>query len=241
MSAMKRRNFITACGSIVRVNAMKTPHSKIHVTLAGLAIAVAMFLIVHPQVDAQTPGNMREMMQSMMGSALPPGIDPKLLPDPDSHGAHLLTRYCSQCHNLPGPGMHTAAEWPAVVQRMNGRMQMMSGGMKCGGMMGGGMMQVHAPSATELSALLAYLQKHAQKPIDISQYPDMTTTAGKTFHTVCSQCHVLPDPLQHTATEWPNVVTRMKKNMSAMHKKIPDETATQAIVSFLQQHARAGE
>jgi len=67
MNDTERHNFITARGSIVRVNAMTTPHSKIHVTLAGLAIAVAMFLIAHSQVDAQTPGNMREMMQSMMG------------------------------------------------------------------------------------------------------------------------------------------------------------------------------
>jgi len=64
MNDTERHNFITARGSIVRVNAMTTPHSKIHVTLAGLAIAVAMFLIAHSQVDAQTPGNMREMMQS---------------------------------------------------------------------------------------------------------------------------------------------------------------------------------
>ena len=38
---------------------------------------------------------MREMMQRMMGDVLPPGIDPALLPLPDSAGAQLLTRYCA--------------------------------------------------------------------------------------------------------------------------------------------------
>lgn len=66
-------------------------------------------------------------MQDMMGDVLPPEIDPALLPDSQSQGALLLVRYCSQCHNLPGPGSHTAEEWPAVEERMNLRMQMMSG------------------------------------------------------------------------------------------------------------------
>ena len=56
---------------------------------------------------------MREMMQNMMGDMLPP-MNPDQLPDPDSKGARLLQQFCTQCHNLPGPGMHTAAEWPAV-------------------------------------------------------------------------------------------------------------------------------
>ncbi|MHB8624097.1 MAG: hypothetical protein ACYC9J_02270 [Sulfuricaulis sp.] len=176
---------------------------------------------------------MKAMMQSMMGGQLPPGIDPKLLPDPGSRGARQLEQYCTQCHNLPGPGMHTAAEWPAVVARMNRRMQMMSGGM-----MGGHTMGIEAPSRAELQTLIVYLQTHAQQPMDITQYPDLSTPEGKAFHAVCAQCHVLPDPKQHTATEWPAVVAHMKKNMSIMGKDVPDDTTTQAITGFLQRHAR---
>jgi hypothetical protein len=29
---------------------------------------------------------------------------------------------CSQCHALPDPGRHTAAEWPAVIERMKEHM-----------------------------------------------------------------------------------------------------------------------
>jgi hypothetical protein len=121
---------------------------------------VAMSLFPGEPALAQMSGGMREMMQRMMGDVLPPGVDPNLLPEPESRGARLLERYCTQCHNLPGPGIHTATEWPLVVNRMNGRMQMMSGG----GMMGGGMMGVSVPSAPELNALNEYLLKHAQKP-----------------------------------------------------------------------------
>jgi len=182
--------------------------------------------------------NMREMMQRMMGDRLPPGIDPKLLPDPKSRGARLLQQYCAQCHNLPGPGMHTAAEWPDVVNRMDARMRMMSGGMMGGGMMGGGMMNVHAPSAAELETLTTYLRHHAQRPIDTKRYSDLDGPAGRAFQATCAQCHALPDPAQHTAAQWPGVVARMQHNMTVMGRSAPDAETFSLIISFLERHAR---
>lgn len=206
---------------------------------AALACVTVFLALIMPgpahsqMMHSGSMNGMREMMQRMMGDVLPPGMDPALLPEPKLDGARLLTGYCAQCHNLPGPGMHTAAEWPQVVRRMYGRMQMMSGGM-----MGGGMMDVSAPSTPELNTLIEYLQKHAQKPMDITQYPDLNAPTGKVFHAVCTQCHALPDPKQHTVIEWPAVVARMKKNMSIMGKDVPDEITTKAITGFLQRHAR---
>ncbi len=162
-----------------------------------------------------------------MGDILPPGIDSELLPDPGSPGARLLRQYCTQCHNLPGPGMHTAAEWPAVVDRMDRREQMMSGGM----------MDVHAPTAAELEILVTYLEEHAQRPLAAS-YPDLDSPAGRAFRATCAQCHALPDPAQHTAEKWPGVVGRMQRNMSIMGKPVPDEMTIREIVGFLQHHAR---
>lgn len=179
-------------------------------------------------------GNMKEMMQRMMGDVLPPGIAPALLPAPKSKGAKLLNRYCTQCHNLPGPGMHTAPEWPSVVARMNRRMQMMSGH----GMMGMMMGRVEAPSGGELRELVAYLQKHAQAPIDTTQYPDLETPAGRSFQETCARCHALPDPKQHTRDDWPAVVARMKQNMVAMDKSVPKGQVMKEIVAFLQRHAK---
>jgi len=198
----------------------------------------------HTPAFAQMGGGMREMMQHMRGDMLPPGLDPKLLPDPESDGARLLQRYCTQCHNLPGPGMHTAAEWPAVVQRMDARMRMMSrgmmGGMMGGGMMGDGMMNVRAPSAAEQDTLVTYLQTHAQRPLT-APYPDLDTPAGNAFRSTCAQCHALPDPAQHTAPEWPAVVSRMQHNMTVMHKPVPSATTLEAIVGFLRDHARRAD
>ncbi|BAP87638.1 putative uncharacterized protein [Burkholderiales bacterium GJ-E10] len=177
---------------------------------------------------------MKGMMQRMMGGSLPPGIDPALLPESGSRGAQALQRYCVQCHNLPGPGLHTAAEWPAVLARMNARMQMMQGMP-----MMQGMMHLEAPTPTEQAALLEYLQKYATRPIDRSAYPDLHEPAGRSFSSVCSQCHALPDPRQHTARQWPKVVERMKRNMLAMGKSVPGDAETKAITEFLQRHARA--
>jgi len=178
---------------------------------------------------------MKAMMKAMMGDQLPPGIDASELPDPQSDGARLLARYCSQCHDLPGPGMHTADEWPAVVERMNGRMRMMSGrGMM--GMMRGG---VESPDDSELRVIVRYLRAHAQQPMDKTRYKDLDTPAGRAFQSACSRCHALPDPQQHIADEWPGVVVRMKANMTAMGKSAPDEATTGEIVGFLQRHAKA--
>ena len=177
---------------------------------------------------------MKTVMQGMMGDVLPPGIDPALLPEPQSQGALLLARYCSQCHNLPGPGTHTADEWPAVVERMNLRMQMMSGP----DMMG---MMVESPNESELRAILHYLQEYSQQPIDTAQYDDLDTSAGRAFQSTCSLCHALPDPQQHTSQEWPAVVERMRQNMVTQGKTVPSEMTMGEIIGFLQRHAKGSE
>lgn len=102
-------------------------------------------------------GGMKEMMKNMMSAQLPPGIDSNKLPEATSNGAQLLGHFCTQCHELPGPGMHSAEEWPRVVARMNRRMQMMSGQS-----MMRMMPDIKAPSDNELQILVAYLQKHAK-------------------------------------------------------------------------------
>jgi hypothetical protein len=40
------------------------------------------------------------------------------LPDPDSAGAALLRRYCTQCHAAPPATLHDARGWSAVIGRM---------------------------------------------------------------------------------------------------------------------------
>jgi len=102
-------------------------------------------------------GSMKEMMQQYMADQLPPpGLKPEHIPEPESESVKLLSEYCTQCHDLPAPGLHTAEEWPAVVSRMNNRMQMMTNrGMM--NMMG----SIQDPSESEIKLILSYLQKHS--------------------------------------------------------------------------------
>lgn len=174
---------------------------------------------------------MREMMQNMMGDRLPPRINPAILPVPHSEGARLIEQYCTQCHNLPGPGMHTAAEWPGVVTRMNTRMQMMR---KMGMTMMG---SIAAPSQQELDVITPYLEKYAQKPIAPEKYP-LDSPAGKAFSFTCAQCHALPEPTQHSARDWPSLVARMKEHEAVMGKAVPDDKTTEEIIGFLQRYGR---
>lgn len=69
------------------------------------------------------------------------------LPDADSPAVETYARYCGGCHGLPHPGRHTGAEWAALMDIMQQRMQ--ERGMT-------------PPSAGEREAILGYLQVHAR-------------------------------------------------------------------------------
>lgn len=70
------------------------------------------------------------------------------LPDPHSPGAGLVTGYCTECHGVPDPASHPAAEWPAVVERMqNWRITKGFGPIP----------------DKDLAPLVAYLQKHGRR------------------------------------------------------------------------------
>jgi cytochrome c2 len=170
---------------------------------------------------------MREMMQRMMPVALPPRIKPTDLPDSDSKGAQLLTRYCSQCHYLPAPGMHTKEEWLPVTNRMFARMSMMSG-----------MMNIESPSPEEQQIIVAYLKTHALKSVSPNTLPSPESRGAVLFKEICSQCHSLPDPKLHTSEEWPGVVERMQNNIRTMNKKVLTDQEKKAIIAYLSDHAR---
>jgi hypothetical protein len=148
---------------------------------------------------------------------LPPTFERARLPEPRSRGARLTVQYCVQCHNLPNPAMHHAAKWPTIVERMVLRME---GKGNYGQLMFEMMAGVKAPSVAENDALVAYLQKHAQKPLDPKKIPEAYTAAGEPFRLACNQCHVLPDPQRHTAEEWRAVVGRMQENMQWMNRVV---------------------
>ena len=153
----------------------------------------------------------------MLERILPPTFEASQLPEPRSRGAQLTLRYCVQCHNLANPAMHHAGKWPGVVERMVLRMQ---GRGNLGALMEEMMAGVKAPSEEETGALVAYLRRHAQTPLDPQRYPEVNRPSGEAFRLACNQCHVLPDPKRHTAKEWPAVVERMQENMEWMNRVV---------------------
>jgi hypothetical protein len=177
----------------------------------------------------------------MLERILPPSITPDELPDPRSAGARLTVRYCVQCHYLPSPAMHTATRWKSVVERMVWRME---GRGNLGTVMKEMMANVRAPSPDEVRVLTHYLQQYAQQEID-PRHPALSGEAGEMFSIACSQCHALPDPQRHTASEWPAVVERMKKNMAWSNRVVGEsslrttpELDTDRIIALLQRYAR---
>ena len=169
---------------------------------------------------------MSGMIQAMTNAQFPPGLAASNLPQSDSIEVSLLSKYCTQCHALPGPGMHTQDDWPQVIGRMNQYMQTMHS------------FHTKKPSNEETLAILKYLQRHAQTSMEKSKYPDLDTPAGIAFLQTCSRCHSTPDPGQHTKEEWPSVVQRMMKNMKIMGKMVPEKTKIEMVTEYLQRHAK---
>src|ERR671914_1601735 len=178
----------------------------------------------------------------MLERILPPTFDAARLPERESSGAKLVVAYCVQCHNLPNPAMHHAEKWPGIVPRMVLRME---GKGNLGTLMAEMMAGVKAPGSEETKAIVAYLQRHSQKPLDPQRYPEVNRPSGEAFRLACNQCHLLPHPQRYTAAEWPRVVARMQENMEWMNRVVDSspvrgepQLAVEEINAFLARHAR---
>ena len=209
---------------------------------------IAVLLLVLPQIVladeiAEAKKRWSESPHGpLLERILPPTFELRQLPEPRSRGARLTIQYCVQCHNLPNPAMHDAAKWRGIVERMVPRME---GKGNMGTLMADMMAGVKAPSREEVRSIVAYLRRHAQKPLDPQKYPEAFTAAGESFRLACNQCHVLPDPQRYTAKQWPVVVARMQENMEWMNrvvgtKPVPGEPQLiiEDINAFLAKYAR---
>lgn len=173
---------------------------------------------------AQAPPALDRSDQLLLAAAkvaLPPaGVAAGDLPDPSSRGAQLVIQYCSQCHPLPTPTMHSATDWPSVARRMWLRMELLPTSLG-----------VQVPPAADRFTILTYLLANSLK-VSGSVLP-----AGKgrdEFAIVCSQCHAVPDPRVHSAQDWPAVYSRMERNMERMGVRPPTATQTGDILVYLQ-------
>jgi len=67
-------------------------------------------------------------------------------PGLESKSGRLFAQTCSQCHALPDPQQHTAAQWPSVVARMEQHMRQSN---------------IPLPGEREIKDIDAFLEQHA--------------------------------------------------------------------------------
>ncbi len=161
-------------------------------------------------------------MCALYPEVMPPGLEPEQLPEAGGPGATLMDVYCTQCHALPGPGRHTAEEWPQVLDRM---LLIMDVADRFGGLLG----NVKTPSSEQREQLRRYLLSHALKPM-------LSTPQGigaSAFESHCSACHVLPDPAQYDV-DWSGLIKRMQRNMQVMKYSPPSADSMMQIQLYLQ-------
>jgi cytochrome c5 len=184
--------------------------------------------------SAKTPESTTEPKATVTTvMTIPKGMIAEDLPDANTRGATVLTLYCAQCHDLPTPYMHTADEWPAILQRMSQHTQETRSG-------GGMMAHVMMPSKKDWETLKGYLNSHALTPIVATDFSDLDSPDGQSFMHACSQCHAAPSPASHNRKQWPRIVLRMKSNMMAAHVETPDADTLTRIIDYLQSHSSAG-
>lgn len=173
---------------------------------------------------------------------MPEGISADSLPDPNSEGARLEAHYCIQCHGLPSPASHNATDWVPVLRRMvlmmerSGSMGMMGKGMMGRGRMGM-MHPTEIPNSEEQVKLMTYLQAHSLKSITKENMPETGSEGASLFSSKCSRCHALPDPAQHTASEWPSVVSRMRQHLIQYKMNDLTDEQAKAITGYLGKNA----
>lgn len=181
-----------------------------------------LFLLMSPYVLASHSFGGLDMC-ALYPEVMPPGLSVDLLPDTKGNGASLMQKYCTQCHELPGPGRHTAEEWSPVLERM---LTLMDVANRFGGLLG----EIKKPSKEEREQLQLYLSRHGLKPLKKTP----RGLGAIAFENHCSACHATPDPSQYNHDNWPKLLKRMQRNMAVMKYPPPSSEVMLQIQHYLQ-------
>jgi cytochrome c5 len=154
---------------------------------------------------------------------MPPVLAPADLPEPDTSGARLVVRHCGQCHNMPGPGHHTAEEWRRVAAKMFLLSEVTA--------RFGGRPQLVIPDQVEREIITTYLERHALRPLPAG------ADAPRAYLSACGDCHAAPDPGLHSATAWPAVMARMAGHRAIMTREPLDPLSATRVLAYLSEHA----
>jgi hypothetical protein len=129
---------------------------------------------------------------------LPFGMSADQLPDAKSKGAALYASYCSQCHNLPSPKMHSASDWPMRFEKMMDHAIQMAGSSP----------NIKTPAKKDKKEIVSYLQKNGFRALPANS-PLLREPQAFNLLWFCSVCHAVPDPDQFPADVWSTIVDRM--------------------------------
>ena len=201
---------------------------RLSLLVMGVAVLVS---AACSQPEARTPADqaaappatrMDALLVASARIALPPaGFTAADLPEPDSPGAKLVAENCTQCHELPTPGAHSATDWPRVLRRMWIRMDELPDSLG-----------VKTLAEGERTRVSQYLMANALQVSDASLPPG----PGKAdFEAICSRCHALPDIKIHSPQDWPSVYMRMERNMERMNVRPATQEQTSRILLYLQE------
>jgi len=178
----------------------------VRLTLCVLGCAAALGCENGNQQTVPLPGPVGERDALLLASAkvaLPPPADPAIdIPDPTSPGARLVGRYCTACHAVPTPQIHSATDWPRVARRMWLRIDGLPESV-----------DVARPTGAERTVMLRYLIGNA---LQVSGAALPAGPGRAEFVAVCSRCHELPDPGSRAQEDWLAVVVRMGDRMQSM-------------------------
>jgi hypothetical protein len=118
-------------------------------------------------------GNMGTLMSEMMAGVKAPSapetqtlvaylrrhgqkpLDPRRYPDLERPEGEAFRLACNQCHVLPDPQRHSAAEWKVVVARMQDNMAWMNRVV--------GTKPIAGEPQLRIDEINAFLQKHARR------------------------------------------------------------------------------
>ena len=89
----------------------------------------------------------------MFSRWMPAERDGRVLPEPDTPGARHVEFYCTQCHAVPPPSLHSAREWQALAAAMKRHMARPDTPIP---------ICVTVMPEPEARTLLEYLQRHAR-------------------------------------------------------------------------------
>lgn len=150
------------------------------------------------------------------------GLTADQLPDHQSKGAVLFASYCSQCHNLPSPKMHSSGDWPVRFEKMMDHAILMSGTSTA----------IKIPVDKEKKEIVSYLEKNGFRGL-----PANSPLRGEpqVFNIIwfCSVCHAVPDPDQFPAKEWAKIVDRMNGYRKKQGREEMSNSDRELVINFL--------